>query len=86
MGMAIFIFLISEEFIGNDAKCKQNKHKNSSINFYYNEIENDYINNKDCILDDNFIIFILNFDIIDNLAAIPLMSLYITKENFLTDE
>ena len=80
------IRFISEEFIGADTKCKKSKCKNSSTNFYFNEIENDYINNKECIIDNNFIIFILNFDVIDNFATIPLMSLYITKDNFITDE
>ena len=65
---------------------QKNKCKNSSTNFYFNEIENDYINNKECIIDDNFIIFILNFDVIDNFATIPIMSLYITKDNFIADE
>ena len=76
--------LLSEDFIGESIKYKNKKNKNSSINFYFNEIEEDYIKNKDCILDDDFIIFILNFDIIDNFAAIPLMSLYITKDNFIS--
>ena len=75
---------ISEDFIGK-YKNKKNKYKNSSINFYYDKIEDDYTNNKDCIIDDNFIIFILNFDVIDNFAAIPLISLYITKDNFISD-
>ena len=75
---------LSEDFIGESIKYKNKKNKNSSINFYFNEIEEDYIKNKDCILDDDFIIFILNFDIIDNFAAIPLMSLYITKDNFIS--
>ena len=78
--------LISEEFLGVDTQCKKSKCKNSSTNFYFNEIENDYINNKECIIDDNFIIFILNFDVIDNFATIPIMSLYITKDNFIADE
>ena len=79
---------MSEDFIGESTKFKnkkdKNKYKNSSTNFYYDKIEEDYTNNKDCVIDDNFIIFILNFDIIDNFAAIPLLSLYITKENFIS--
>ena len=79
------IKFLSEDFIGESIKYKNKKNKNSSINFYFNEIEKDYIKNKDCVIDDNFIIFILNFDIIDNFAAIPLMSLYITKDNFISE-
>ena len=82
------IKFISEDFIGESPKYKnkkdKNKFKNSSTNFYYDKIEEDYTNNKDCVIDDNFIIFILNFDIIDNFAAIPLLSLYITKDNFIS--
>ena len=80
------IKFISEEFIGQSCKSKNKRNKYSSINFYFNEIEDDYINNKDYIIDVNFIIFILNFDIIDNFAAIPLLSLYITKDNFISEE
>ena len=77
------IKFISEDFIGGN-KNKKNK-INSSINFYYDKIEEDLSKNKDCIIDNNFIIFFLNFNIIDNFAPIPLLSLYITKENFLSD-
>ena len=80
------IKFISEDFIGQSNKNKNKRNKYSSINFYFNEIEDDYVNNKDYIIDDNFIIFILNFDIIDNFAAIPLLSLYITKGNFIIEE
>ena len=78
------IKFISEDFIGPN-KNKKNK-INSSINFYYDKIEEDFIQNKNCIIDNNFIIFFLNFDIIDNFAAIPLLSLYITKDNFISDK
>ena len=83
------IKFISEEFIGESKyknKKNKNKVKNPSINFYFDKIEDDIINNKDSIIDDNFIIFILNFDIIDNFAAIPLMSLYVTQENFISEK
>ena len=78
------IKFISEDFLGGN-KNKKNK-INSSINFYYDKIEEDLSINKDCIIDNNFIIFFLNFNIIDNFAPIPLLSLYITKDNFLTDK
>ena len=80
------IKFISEDFIG-ETKMKNKKNKlNSSINFYYDKIEEDFKKNKDCIIDDNFIIFVLNFNIIDNFATIPLLSLYITKDNFISDK
>ena len=80
------IKFISEDLIElNKNKNKKNK-ISSSINFYYDKIKEDFIQNKDCIIDNNFIIFFLNFDIIDNFAAIPLLSLYITKQNFISDK
>ena len=80
------IKFFSEDFIG-ETKMKNKKNKlNSSINFYYDKIEEDFKKNKDCIIDDNFIIFVLNFNIIDNFATIPLLSLYITKDNFISDK
>ena len=80
------IKFVSEEFI-DDTKNKNKRNKiNSSTNFFYDKIEEDYINNKDCIIDNNFVIFVLNFDIIDNFAAIPLLSLYVTKDNFISDK
>ena len=80
------IKFVSEEFI-DDTKNKNKRNKiNSSTNFFYDKIEEDYINNKDCIIDNNFVIFVLNFDIIDNFAAIPLLSLYVTKDNFISNK
>ena len=78
------IKFISEDFIGRN-KNKKNK-RTSSINFYYDKIEEDLTINKDRIIDNNFVIFFLNFDIIDNFAPIPLLSLYVTKENFINDK
>ena len=80
------IKFISEDFIGETKYKNKKKKVNSSINFYYDKIEDDYIKNKDFIIDNNFIIFVLNFDIIDNFATIPLLSLYITKDNFISDK
>jgi len=80
------IKFISEDFIGETKYKNKKKKVNSSINFYYDKIEDDYIKNKDLIIENNFIIFVLNFDIIDNFATIPLLSLYITKDNFISDK
>ena len=63
----------------------ENNNINTKSNFYFDNIEDDFINNKDCIIDDNFIIFVVNFDFIENIAVIPLISLYITKDNFISD-
>ena len=80
------IKFISEDFIGEARNKNKKKKINSSINFYYDKIEEDSTQNKDCIIDNSFIIFILNFNIIDNFATIPLLSLYITKDNFISDK
>ena len=58
--------------------------KGYDINFYYDKIEEDTANQKECFIDDEFVIFVLNFNIIDNFAVIPLLSLYVTKEDFIT--
>ena len=80
------IKFVSEEFIDDTKNKNKRNKKSSSTNFFYDKIEEDYINNKDCIIDNNFVIFVLNFDIIDNFAAIPLLSLYVTKDNFISDK
>ena len=80
------IKFISEDFIGETKKKNKKNKINSYINFYYDKIEEDYKTNKDCIIDDNFVIFVLNFNIIDNFATIPLLSLYVTKDNFISDK
>ena len=80
------IKFVSEEFIDDTKNKNKRNKKSSSTNFFYDKIEEDYINNKDCIIDNNFVIFVLNFDIIDNFAAIPLLSLYVTKDNFICDK
>ena len=56
------------------------------MNFYYDKIEEDYINNRESFIDDNFIIFVINFEVISKIATIPLISLYITKDKFISDK
>ena len=63
----------------------ENNNINTKSNFYFDNIEDDFNNNKDCFIDDNFIIFVVNFDFIENIAVIPLISLYITKDNFISE-
>jgi hypothetical protein len=71
------------QFISEDLIEKNNR--NNQMNFYYDKVEEDYMNKKECFIDNSFIIFILNFDIIDNIAVIPLISLFINKNNFISD-
>ena len=72
------------QFISEDLIEKSKK--NDEMNFYYDKIEEDYINNKESFIDDNFIIFVINVEVITNIATIPLISLYITKDNFISDK
>ena len=72
------------QFISEDLVEKYNRN-NIGVNFYYDKIEEEYTNNKETFIDNDFIIFIINFDVIDNIAAIPLISLYVSKNNFISD-
>ena len=82
----IKVKFISEDFIGETKFKNKKKNVSSSINFFYDKIEDDCKNNRDCVIDNNFIIFFLNFNVIDNFATIPLLSLYITEDNFISDK
>ena len=75
---------IKIKFFSEDCYYENNK-INTKSNFYFDNIEDDFNNNKDCFIDDNFIIFVVNFDFIENIAVIPLISLYITKNNFISE-
>ena len=73
----------SEELmtIKNNEKMKYNKNNNGNIcmNFDYDLFkEND--TNKDNFIKDNFLIVILNLNIIEDLRALPLLTLYVTKD------
>jgi len=72
------------KFFSEDCYC-ENNNINTKSNFYFDNIEDDFLNNKECFIDDNFIIFVVNFDFIENIAVIPLISLYITKDNFISE-
>ena len=60
-------------------------HDNISINFNYDLINEDDIN-KDNFINNNFLLVILNLNIIEDLRALPLLMLYITKDNFISDK
>ena len=72
------------QFISEDLLEKSKM--NDEMNFYYDKIEEDYINNRESIIDDNFIIFVINYEVISKIATIPLISLYITKDKFISDK
>ena len=55
------------------------------MSFDYDLInENDI--NKDNFIKDNFLLVVLNLNIIDDLRSLPLLALYITKDNFILDK
>ena len=71
--------------IKNNKKMKKNKNYNGNIcmNFDYDLFkEND--TNKDNFIKDNFLIVVLNLNVIDDLRALPLLTLYVTKDNFIS--
>ena len=78
---------LTEELMSakNNKNIKRNKNYNgnASMNFDYDlikEIDSD----KQNFIDDNFLLVILNLNIIEKLRALPLLTLYITKENFIS--
>ena len=66
-----------------NAKRNKNYNGNTSMNFDYDLIKEIDID-KQNFIDDNFLLIILNLNIIEKLKALPLLTLYITKENFIS--
>ena len=71
------------EFLTEELIARKNK-KNSN-NFEFNIIEDEMKDKKDYLIDDEFILFILDSDVIDNIGIIPVISIDIDKNNFITD-
>ena len=71
----------------NNKNIKKNKNitENITMNFNYDLIDENDIN-KDNFIKNNFLLVILNLNIIEELRALPLLTLYITKDNFITDK
>ena len=69
------------EFLTEELIAKRNNKINN--NFEYNiteeEIKNEYL------IDDDFIIFILDSDVIDKIGIIPIMSIDVHKDNFISN-
>ena len=78
-------YFTEELIIRKKNKNKKNKNGNLSMSFDYDLInENDI--NKDNFIKDNFLLVVLNLNIIDDLRSLPLLALYITKDNFILDK
>ena len=41
---------------------------------------------EDNFINDNFLIVVLNLNVIDEIRALPLITLYVTKDNFITNK
>lgn len=61
--------------------------KNNKIcnNFEFDLIEEEIKNRNDCVITDEFVIFILDSDSIDNIGIIPIISIDVHKDNFITE-
>jgi hypothetical protein len=66
-----------------NAKRNKNYNGNTSMNFDYDLIKEIDID-KQNFIDDNFLLIILNLNIIEKLKALPLLTLYVTKDNFIS--
>ena len=71
------------EFIPEDLIIRRNN--KISNNFEFNIVGDEIKNRRDSIINDEFMIFILDIDMIDNIGIIPLMSIRVHKENFIPD-
>jgi hypothetical protein len=67
----------------NIKKNKNINNDNLSINFEYDLI-NESDTNKHNFIKDNFMLVVLNLNVMDDLRALPLLTLYVTKDNFIS--
>ena len=65
----------------NIKKNKKSKNKNININFEYDMIKDENIK-KQNFIKDNFLLIVIDLDLMEQLKDFPLMTLYITKDNF----
>ena len=66
----------------NIKKNKKGKNKNININFEYDLIKDEYIK-KQNFIKDNFLLIVIDLDLMEQLKDFPLMSLYVTKDNYI---
>jgi hypothetical protein len=71
------------EFLPEELIAKKNNKK--SNNFEFNIMEEEIKNRNQYIINDEFIIFILDLDMMENIGIIPVMSLDVHKEKFIPD-
>ena len=75
---------LTEELKINKNREKDNN-KNVSTNFVFDMVKEEEINKQNFIGDD-FLLVILNLNVTEDLRALPLLTLYITKDNFISDQ
>ena len=77
----------SEEImtIKNNKNIKKNKNYNGNIcmSFDYDLIKEEDIN-KENFIKDSFLIIVLNINLIESLRALPLLTLFVSKDNFIS--
>ena len=71
------------EFLTEELIAKRNK--KVSNNFEINITEAELKNKKEYLIDDEFIIFILDSGIMEKIGIIPIMSINVLKNNFIDD-
>ena len=76
---------LTEELMGVKYNKNVKKNKNINMNFEY-----DLINEKDVcketFIKDDFLLVILNLNVIESLGSLPLLTLYIKKDNFISEQ
>ena len=70
------------EFLSENLIIKKNNKINH--NFEFDILDEEINNNPDNLINDEFMIFILDSEIIDNVGIIPLMSIHVKKDNFIS--
>ena len=75
--------------IKNNKKTKKNVDHNNwnniCMNFDY-ELITETDANKANFIKDNFLLIILNLNVVDTLRALPLLTVYVTKDNFISSQ
>ena len=71
------------EFLTEELIAKRNK--KVSNNFEFNISKEELKNKKEYLIDDEFIIFILDSELMEKIGIIPIMSINVLKNNFIDD-
>ena len=71
------------EFLTEELIIKKNKKINNSLEF--NITEEEIKNKNEYLIDDEFMIFILDDNVINNIGIIPILDINVHKDNFISD-